>query len=122
MKFLLRTLIIVAGVAMMTVPLSADPEELGGTYWVKGTMPSGDDYSGTCSIVKSGSVYNFKWKVGNTVTTGSGKLSGMTLTVDVPAQNDDTAYKVVYKVKDAGRRLEGNWGDKMDGTEVLSKY
>ena len=90
---------------------------IGGTYAVQGTSPDGGKYEGTVQI--SGDAQNgfqFQWTIGAETYSGTGTLSGNTLTVEWGAPEP-----VIYKVTDGGNKLTGKWGKKGRGREKLMK-
>jgi len=91
--------------------------EIGGTYAVSGKNLQGGRYEGTCVVSgDAASGYSFSWTIGSESYTGTGTLSGDTLTVDWGAPEP-----VVYKVLEDGAQLKGRWGPDGKGKEKLTK-
>ena len=101
-----------------SAPATPSPAlNIGGTYTAQGTSPDGSRYEGT--VVISGDQqggFQFNWTIGADTYSGTGKLSGNTLTVEWGAPEP-----VVYKVTDGGNKLSGRWGKKGRGREKLTR-
>ncbi|MDX1960508.1 MAG: fibronectin-binding protein [Leptospiraceae bacterium] len=98
-------------------PILADGfSSLGGVYKVDGKNPNGTKYTGKVTITNSGDSYLFVWIISDKTFEGTGTISGDTLTV-----NWGEPDPVIYKIKNDGKLLFGNWGPNGAGKEVLKK-
>lgn len=102
-RVLLRSALSLALFFGMVASAFSQDQALGGTYAVLGTNPDGSRYEGSLEITRAGKGYKFTWIVGETYT-GTGTLSGTTLTVQW-----DYPTPVVYQVVENGRALIGTW-------------
>ncbi len=89
-------------------PTRSTEAKLEGNYTLEGTNLDGARYSGTAGITRSGSGYSVTWKIANKSYTGSGALSGKTLTIN---RKGPGAFEgvVTYKLG-ANGMLKGAWG------------
>jgi hypothetical protein len=79
---------------------------LAGQYDVNGRDPQGKRYRGTAEITEMGEDrYRFRWRVGNSSYTGSGRFEGGKITVDWGDK-----YPVIYEPKAEGV-LVGTWAN-----------
>ncbi len=106
------------GVFALFAPLATAYAEVGGTYNCQGSNGKGaGKYQGTVVITgDANSGYTFNWTIGDAQYTGTGTLSGDTLTVDW-GQPDP----VIYKVNADGSELKGRWGPGGKGKEKLTR-
>lgn len=87
---------------------------LPGDYACTGSNPNGSTYRCNVTITRSGSTYSFRWLIADgTRYSGTGRLSGRTLTVDW-----GQSAPVIYQVGDDGV-LRGRWA-RGAGRETLT--
>jgi hypothetical protein len=98
---------IAAPVPAPVVPPPAASIRLGGNYLVEGANPDGTTYRGTAIITPSPTHYFIKWYVGSAVFSGSGTLSGQTLTI-VWTDSSGRTGLIAYGLSPDGV-LTGSW-------------
>ena len=87
---------------------------IAGSYRVRGTNPDKSTYSGSVVVSQvNGNQYRFVWSVANQTFTGTGVLSGNTISVDWGQD-----FPVIYQVATNGV-LNGTWSNG-HATEVLT--
>ena len=78
-------------------PLKSSSVRLEGNYTVEGINPNGTKYNGTAGIARSEGRYSVTWKIADHTFTGTGTLSGKTLTInrkDPKAGNEIVVYRM----------------------------
>ena len=86
--------------------LPSAPPDIGGTYSMHGTNPSGTTYRGSVTIRRDGDHYRFTWLIASGDTyKGIGILNGRTVVVDWGQK-----YPVIYNVGPNGV-LTGTWNN-----------
>jgi len=114
----MKKMMLIALCAFLAPMASLYADGIGGTYTCEGKNPNGSGrYQGT--VVISGDAnagYTVNWTIGESQYSGTGTLSGDTLTVDWGEPDP-----VVYKVKDDGAVLKGKWGPGGKGRETLTR-
>jgi eukaryotic-like serine/threonine-protein kinase len=100
--------------------VETDGARIAGSYTVEGSNPNGSQYSGTAVIKQSGSSYAMTWNIANQKFSGSGTLSGKTLTINWKGSGSNAGQggTVVYTLVSNGV-LKGVWANG-SGAETLS--
>jgi len=81
---------------------------LEGNYTLEGTNPNGSKYNGTAGITRSHGRYSVTWKIADNAFTGTGTLSGKTLTINRKGPGALNGV-IVYRMGTNGM-LHGIWG------------
>jgi serine/threonine-protein kinase len=78
-------------------PMKSSSVRLEGNYTVEGINPNGTKYNGTAGIAQSEGRYSVTWKIADRAFTGTGTLSGKTLTINrkgPKAGNEIVVYRM----------------------------
>jgi len=89
-------------------PLKSSEARLEGNYALEGTNPNGTKYNGTAGITRSHGRYSVTWKIADHAFTGTGTLSGKTLTINRKGPGALSGV-IVYRMG-ANGMLNGIWG------------
>jgi serine/threonine-protein kinase len=98
-------------------PVQPELPDIEGKYTVTGVNPNGSQYRGTATIMRSGDTVVMSWIIAKKAHTGTGSISGRTLTINWKGSSGGGGT-ATYTVEPDGV-LKGVWA-KGKGTETLT--
>lgn len=107
------------GAQQVTPPQPVQPKvpDIEGKYTVTGVNPNGSKYRGTATIMRSGDTVVMSWIIAKKAHTGTGSISGRTLTINWKSSTGGGGV-ATYTVEPDGV-LKGVWANGK-GTEILT--